>query len=370
MSSRKAPFSLSRREFVRKTSSLVAVGTGTAWVREVLSAPVDSPRQVGAAPKDSPSMAGEVVRSFDFKSPSELGDTSANGYLANVGCTKGNMGAGLPVIDSQGMRFDIPSNNGANPSGAWFANFTSDYSLFFDADCAFAIEVETKWSGGLLTANFRDISSPGAPQGGIKLFDVTAGDIRGGPNMQRRDGRTHYYSSSDAKVVVQTYYQKGFPIVYRYWDASDSGLYEGPTPAGQLLLENQVQGCTYPQVHTDSETCFFIQPDTWMRWRLEITHGPRGTALFRSYGIQAPAWLDSTVKLFGAVSGQPLRILVDWNPKTLGYAPLWMGNDGGTQTGKVWLFPYMTNCAPQPHPLWSVWYRNLKIIKISGGSQR
>jgi len=354
---------------MRRFSGLAVAMAVEQWCPRTISASLEVARQRPDLSPATPS-AGEVVRSFDFTHPSDLGDTSRRGYLANVGCTRGDMGIGLPVIDSEGMRFDIPSMNTGNPSGAWFANFTPDYSLYFDENCSFAIEVETKWSGGLLTANFRNITNPGEPQAGMKLFDVTAGDIRGGPNVYRGDGRTHYYSSSDAKIVVQTYYQKGFPIVYRYWDGQDLGLYEGPMVDGRILLANQVPGCTHPEVRTDSETCFFIQPDAWMHWRLEVSHGPRGKAVFRSRGTQAPVWLDSTVKLFGAVSGQSLRLLIDWNPKSVGYAPLWIGDDGGNQTGKVWLLPYVGNCAPRVHPLWSVWYRKLKIIRIHGGSSR
>lgn len=96
------------------------------------------------------------------------------------------------------LRFTIPSNSGADTSGAYFTNFSKDLSLQIDEGEEFYVQWRQRFS-----PEFIETQYDGA--GGFKQIIVGTGD---------KPGTTPYSSCSALELPLYNHLQKGFPVMY------------------------------------------------------------------------------------------------------------------------------------------------------------
>ena len=346
-----------------KSSVLAAIQAAKAAAQAIVAA---SPPSSG----NFATRSAGAVRSWTFNDASQLN----SGIAGNCMTLKSNDGQRQPVIDTamkcegfNSMRMDIPGNTTNNPGGEWWGNFSPDLSVLFGANSRFYLQTRIRWNDVVATFLFKNTA--GQPQGGIKFFDIFAGDVYGGPNPMYPPfppGITKWGTSSDAKVVVQTTYQHRNPIAYRYLDGNNAPLYENVVGGivGDQKYQNAMPSpyCLYSRVATVGAAapipyCWLMPPNEWITFQIGIALGAKGTWTGQR-GIPRNVWLDSTVELWAARDGKPSQKLIDWRPGIGGYAPLERGPDSDDQRlGKVSLMPYFTDKDPkQSHPLGQVWY--------------
>jgi hypothetical protein len=305
-----------------------------------------------------------VVRWFDFDSDAQLGSAQEG---VNFGYMIGEKAR--PVIDSAvfasghaSLRFDVLSQTGANASGAWFANFSSDLRTQFGENSEFFVQGRQRFSDDFVRTYFTAAGSGGKAQGGIKQLIVTTGDQPGG----RR-----FHSCEAVGNVVQTFYQLRFPIVYNSCTGSGShgpfaGLNEEITkPHPDFFLENATSPpCRYSQLKRDATStvdappgCFTWVANEWMTFQIGVTLGLRNKV--------TNDFDSSRVRLWAAREGRPSVLLIDWRPGIGGYFPIAAGPPGDDQRfGKVYLLPYMTDKDNlQVHPVGQTWYDELIISR-------
>lgn len=336
------------------TDSTGAVARATQTVTAAAHTPPPQSRAGADADFQKRRTAPGVVRWFDFDSAGQLGSSA---YGANFGATPGTGTA--PAIDTSvaasgagSLRFEVPSQSGPNAAGAWFANFSPDLATQFGENSEFFIQWRQRFNKAFVDTFFTERG--GGAQGGIKQLIVTTGDQP-----------EHLYASCEAiGNVVQTYYQRRFPIVYNSCTGSRShgpyaGLYE--KTRGGFLLQNGLPppSCPYGSTRgagtTPPSNCFGWVADEWMTFQMGITLGPRDNA--------NGEFTNSRVRLWAARDGEPSQLIIDWNPGVSGYFPLTAGPALQNQRfGKVFLLPYMTGKdASQPHDLAQTWYDELII---------
>ena len=171
--------SLTRRDFLRRISALIMATATGAW-------PVELPRQPGGPRQKPPGAVGDVpivdvpvageaeadfvarrtspgvVRSFKFDEVTTLGPNAISNpnasYLDNVGIT---VGPSPIVIDNVvkpsgtgSMRHDRPSYSASDATGAWFANFSPDYSLRPGPGDSIYIQMRIRWNLAMTLITF------------------------------------------------------------------------------------------------------------------------------------------------------------------------------------------------------------------------
>ena len=244
------------------------------------------------------------------------------------------------------LKFTIPSNSDANSSGSFFTNFSDDLSIRFGENQEFFVQWRQRFSRELLTTHYQD-------GGGWKLAIVGTGD---------RPLRI-FGSCTPLTVVVQSYYQEGFPIVYNSCTGSSShgpydGFYEptGGPGGGDFKLQNARASphCLYSQKQTTyfapGGNCFRFFADEWMTFQLRIKTGRRVQDEF----------VESRVTLWVAREHQPSEMVVDWGPYNLAAG----SPDDDQKFGKIWLLPYHTGKNPaQSHAVAHTWYDELIISR-------
>jgi len=208
--------------------------------------------------------------------------------------------------------------------------------------------VATAFTKQLITTQYRGVA-------GFKLLIVGTGDQPG----------KRYYSCTALEVVVNTYYQTGFPILYNSCSGSTShGLYDlfqepvrvGGAPPVDFKLQNArpASGCLYSQetssYFSPNGNCFRYYPDEWMTFRLRTKAGPR----------VKDELTNSFVGLWMARENRPSELVIEWGPYNLS-----AGNPPENQRfGKVWLLPYNTGKDPsEAHPVAYTWYDELIISR-------
>ena len=262
-------------------------------------------------------------------------------------------GAAEPTLDTavkasgaSSLKFTIPSKSPANSSGSYFTNFSDDLSVQFGESQEFFVQWRQRFSRELLDTKYRD-------GGGWKLAIVGTGD----------QVRKPYASCTALEVVVQSYYQSGFPILYNSCTGSTShgpydGFYEPLNGAGapDFKMQNARPKpyCLYSHGRSSffppTGNCFAFVADEWMTFQLHIKTGPRVNDEF----------VDSRVRLWVARENKPSELVIDWGPYNLT-----AGSRAEDQRfGKVWLLPYHTGKDPsQVHPVAYTWYDELIISR-------
>jgi len=253
------------------------------------------------------------------------------------------------------LRFTIPSNSGADTSGAWFTNFTDDLSFQVGEGQEVYVQWRQRFSTEYLNTQYAGTSS--ALANGWKLADVSAGDLAG-CSLSSASTVNCATSCWDFETVVQNSYQHGIPQMYT--NCSGPWPYQPLQGYTSNVTVQNVVGCLYPDY--PSPPCVKMYPNEWMTFQVHIKVG------------HWDKW-DSTIQLWVGREGQPSVLVIDCSPTAAkpcnngadsSAAGGWFlhNSDPNFKLGKVWLLPYHTNKDPnQVTPTAYTWYDSLIISR-------
>jgi hypothetical protein len=243
------------------------------------------------------------------------------------------------------LRFTIPSNSGADTSGAYFTNFSKDLSVQFDGGQEFFVQWRQRFSPEFIATQYAMTSG----SGGFKQIIVGTGDQPG----------KIFSSCSSLELPVANYQQKGFPVMYNSCTGSTShGPYDGfyePYGAYDFKLQNgrSSPGCLYSQKSSGqffapTGNCFGYVANEWMTFQMQVKLGPRVGDEFKG----------SYITLWGAREGKPSELVIQWGPYNVTAGSV----SDNERYGKVWLLPYNTGKdSSQTHPTAYTWYDDLIV---------
>jgi len=283
--------------------------------------------------------AAGVVRSWDFNTSAQLGDTD---LTDNVGFVAG--GSNDPEIDlttpahpgGGSLKFTVPGLSGANAGGEWWGNFSTDLLTRFGANSEFWVQWRERKNSAMCTV---DLTDPGGSTGIKTLILGHQNGTDANPGAANPDVAI---SSDHMKIVVQTYQHTAatrFPIVYRYHpdDMSNAQLFE-VLGGGEFGLENAIPSpfCRY---NGSRDGCLMWIADQWDTYTLHVTTGDYDDT---TYGN--PCFSNSEFQLYIQRPGESRQLVVDWQTTTSGYVELQAWPEGFPwEYGKLWFGPYITN---------------------------
>lgn len=257
------------------------------------------------------------------------------------------------------LRFEIPSNTGADTSGSFWQNFSDDLTVQFGEGEEFYVQWRQRFSPEFVSTAYEG-------GGGWKQVIIGEGD--------RPDGSIAY-SCTTLEVVTVNGYHRGFPSMYHSCGVKD-GQYEGleePVPPYDFLLQNAVRdpGCLYSLGNeaTYVPPCVGYVPDEWMTFQVHVAIG----TWYQNDGVYHH---DSTIQQWVGREGETSQMTIDFSPKDAecqgmqqslpgcqtGYD---LVNDNpDAKYGKVWLLPYNTGKDPAAsHPTAYTWFDELVISR-------
>ena len=179
-------------------------------------APAPSPPTGSLSFQDRCAQSG-VIKCVGFDNPSDFNignGGTAGAYGLNYGIyppsgtsdyTRAAMDTAVKASGAGSLRFTIPSNTGADTSGSWFTNFSTDLSTQFGENSEFFVQWRQRFSPELLTTKFTN-------GGGWKHVIIGTGDKPG----------TLFQSCTALEVVMQEADQHGFPKLYNSCTGSTS----------------------------------------------------------------------------------------------------------------------------------------------------
>jgi hypothetical protein len=273
---------------------------------------------------------------------------------------RGIVDADVRASGDGSLRFEIPSNTGADTSGSFWQNFSDDLSVQFGEGEEFYVQWRQRFSPEFLATAYEG-------GGGWKQVIIGEGD--------RADGSIAY-SCTTLEVVTVNGYHRGFPSMYHSCGVKD-GQYEGleePVPPYDFLLQNAVRdpGCLYSLGNAGNgyvPPCIGYVADEWMTFQVHVAIG----TWYQNDGVYHH---DSTVQLWVGAEGETSQLAIDFSPTD----PECQGTQEslpGCQTGydlvndnpdakygKVWLLPYNTGKDPAAsHPTAYTWFDELVISR-------
>jgi hypothetical protein len=288
---------------------------------------------------------------FDAASDFDIGSGGQNGaYGRNAGImppwgtsdySRATRDTAIKASGEASLKFTVPSNSGADTSGSYFTNFSSDLSLQFGENSEFYVQWRQRFSPEFLN----NMSG-----GGWKQIIIGTGDKPG----------TWYSSCSALEIVVNNNYYRGFPQMYHSCEGSAShGPYDPfqqPYGAYDFKLQNgrPAPFCLYSQKNSSyfppTGNCFGYASNEWMTFQIRVRTGPRvGNEFVNSY-----------VTLWVARQGQPSQLVIDWGPYNLAAGAA----SDNQRYGKIWLTPYNTGKSPSvSHATAYTWYDELIISR-------
>ncbi len=242
------------------------------------------------------------------------------------------------------LKFTVPANSGADTSGSYFANFSTDLSVQFGENSEFYIQWRQRFSTEFLATKFTG-------GGGWKQVIIGTGDKPGGGFET---------SCSALETVVQNTYHRGFPQMYNSCTGSTShgpyNPFEERFGTSDFKFQNAMPApfCLYSQGSTSyfepTGNCFGYVANEWMTFQVRIKTGPRVNDEFSG----------SFVTMWVAREGKASQEVINWGPYNLT-----AGSVAANQRfGKVWLLPYNTGkSASATHPVAYTWYDELIISR-------
>ncbi len=284
-----------------------------------------------------------VVKCVGFDRPGDISGRYGQPSGIHKGASEPVLDTAIKASGNSSLKFTIPSQSPADTSGSYFTNFSDDLALQFGENQEFFVQWRQRFSRELLTTRYRGGY-------GWKLAIVGSGD----------QPKKTYGSCTALEIVVNSYYQEGFPILYNSCTGSSSHRAYDPfserLPPHDFKLQNArpAPHCLYSQRPSSflppTGNCFGYFPDEWMTFQLRVKTGPRVKDEFA----------DSHVSLWMARENQPSELVIDWGPYNLT-----AGNPADNQRfGKVWLLPYHTGKdATEVHPVAYTWYDELIISR-------
>ncbi len=247
----------------------------------------------------------------------------------------------IKASGASSLKFTIPSQSGADGSGAYFTNFSTDLKLQFGAGSELYLQWRQRFSREFLANSY-------AGGGGWKQVIIGAGDHQG----------VFENSCTALETVVQNLGHRGFPQMYNSCTGSAShGPYDPFEEAFQSFdfkLQNARPSpyCLYSQEPNNYlppvGNCFGYAANEWMTFQVRLKIGPR----------VGDEFVASHVDLWVAREGKASESVISWGPYALS-----AGNaDENLQFGKVWLLPYNTGRDDsKSYPEANTWYDELII---------
>ena len=288
--------------------------------------------------------AAGVVRCVGFDDPHDI----AGQWGENSGIKSG---AATPVLDTavkasgnSSLKFTIPSQSGADTSGSYFTNFSSDLLTQFGENTDLYIQWRQRFSPEFLSTNYEGSD-------GWKQVIIGTGDQPG----------QLFASCTNTEIVVENMYERGFAQMYNSCSGSKS---HGPYDPFQerfgaydFKLQNARSSCLYSQGKTNPSSflppkgnCLGYFPNEWMTFQVHIKIGPR----------VGDEFVNSRVELWIAREGRPSELAIKWGPYNLSAGP----ESERQRFGKIWLLPYNTNKnSNQTTPTAYTWYDELIISR-------
>jgi hypothetical protein len=284
-----------------------------------------------------------VVKCVGFDTASDIAGVFGNNSGILPGETTPTLDGTVKASGNSSLKFTIPSNSGANSSGAYFTNFSSDLSVQFGENSEFFVQWRQRFSPEFINTHYTSAN-------GWKQLIMGTGDQPG----------TLYSSCSTLETVVQNTGQAGFAQMYNSCTGSTShiafdnfytqfGSYDfklqNARPSPYCLYSQSGAGHFLP-----TGNCFGYFPDEWMTFQVRVKTGPR----------VADEFTNSFVELWIGREGQPSEMVINQGPYNLS-----AGSAAENQRfGKVWLLPYNTNKdSTQVHPTGYTWYDELIISR-------
>jgi hypothetical protein len=250
------------------------------------------------------------------------------------------------------LKMTIASPSGADTSGSFFINFSTDLATQFGENSEFFVQWRQRFSPEFLNTRFTNGN-------GWKQIIISAGDEPGCTASTSASGLCHS-SCTALETVVQNTFQRGFAQMYNSCTGSAShrafDSFEEPFGSFDFKLQNARPSpfCLYSQTQNGTSfspgTCFGYFPNEWMTFQVRIKTGQR----------VGDEWIDSFVTLWMAREGQRSQTVITWGPYKLSAGPA----SENLKFGKVWLLPYNTNkSSAQVHPTGFTWYDDLIISR-------
>lgn len=218
------------------------------------------------------------------------------------------------------LKFTVPANAGADTSGMYFTNFSTDLNTQFGENSEFYVQWRQRFSLEFLINN--------ANGGGWKQIIIGTRDQPG----------TWYSSCTAPETVLHNDYYRGFAQMYKSCDGSashgPSDPFEQPFGASDFKLQNARPSpyCLYSQKNSSYfppvGDCFGYFADEWMTSR---SASSSGRALATSSST-ATAWCGLPAR------GQPSQLVINFGPYSL------TAGDPSTNQrfAKPWPTPYKT----------------------------
>lgn len=303
----------------------------------------------------------DVVRCYGFDDAADLSGRVLPPYSGSENCAGGQCWLADSQVKTSGnasLRFEIPSNSGADTSGSFFLNFADDLSRTFGPGDTFYVQWRQRFSSTMLTTHFEGTQYGGPWSGGFKQIIVGQGD-RAGCDPHHWNSQYCAGSCTPTEIVVQNTDQRGFPEMFpqmyhscSLFDALQQTVYD----PFDILLQNGV-GCSYNAVQagdgSHAPPCFTYKADQWMTFQLRVTLGALNGGYYRG----------STIQLWVADEGQdPASLVIDFPSYDLYALSTFDGDSQPASYGKLWLLPYQTQkSASHTHPTAYVWYDDLIV---------
>ena len=322
-------------------------GTASASATVTISTP-----PVGAQSFSTRCAQPGVIKCVGFDAASDISGT----YGSNSGILPGDatpaLDTGVRASGASSLKFTIPSNSGANSSGSYFTNFSSDLLTQFGADTEFYIQWRQRFSPEFLNTFYQG-------GGGWKQAIIGTGD-KPGCTSGNSASSLCYSSCTALETVVQNTNQRRYAQMYNSCSGSAShGAFAGfeePFAGSDFKLQNARPSpfCLYSSTGAGTQfpptgNCFGYFPNEWMTFQVKIKTGPR----------VGDEWRNSVVSLWIARENQQSELVINfpWN--------LTAGSAGEDQKfGKVWLLPYNTGkSSAQSHQPAFTWYDELIISR-------
>lgn len=349
---RKSILKYTRKNFIAQCARLLTTGAmlvmtacgegGTSAAD--LSAATATPSSAATLDFNKRCAQPGVIRCVGFDKPADIKGKYGQPSGIMAGTSEPTLDANIKASGMSSLKFTIPPYSGANTSGNYFTNFTDDLSVQFGENQEFFVQWRQRFSRAFLETQYKG-------GGGWKHVIIGTGD----------QPRKPYASCTALELVVQNYYQKGFPILYNSCTGSTSHgpyhLFQEPVPPTDFKLQNRrpTPYCLYSQGRSShlppTGNCFGYFADEWMTFQVRIKTGPRVNDEF----------VDSYVSLWMARENQPSELVINWGPYKLS-----AGSPAENQRyGKVWLLPYHTGKdSSEAHPVGHTWYDELIISRL------
>ncbi len=291
-----------------------------------------------------------VVKCVGFDQAADV----AGRYPAPVGLLPSNAGS-FPQLDTSvkasgnsSLKFTIPPMSSSDAAGSYFANFSNDFSVQFDAGDTFYYQWRQRFSPEFLTL-------PGAGWKQTIMGTGSTGTLPGWPGIAS--------SCTSLEIVTVNGYMRGFAQMYNSCSGSTSHGPYAPfeEPFGNdFKLQNArpVPYCLYTQTHTIPSTalpptgnCFGYFANEWMTFQIGVTLGPRVGDEFK----------NSHIQMWAAREGQPSQLLQDWIFNLTAGSPTSVPLE---KFGQIWFTPYMTGKdATLTNPIAYTWYDELIVSR-------